>query len=362
MWAHQYFQAVNQVNAVNVTQEGLNPDRPEHLYQDGDPALESYFGGGENGGCCTANNGQGWPKYVLRAVYTTAKDNGIAVALFAPVRIQLGPKTVLLVNTDYPFSDRVEILIRGPLEAATPLRARIPGWAHAAGVYHNGVKLASPPKNGTMLEGISCSSTTAATALCNLTLALNPEIRLESWFGNSVSVLRGPLLFSGYIGNNVTNYNRCEDYPYGPLPCPSRPNRPKKAGWFGVTSEQPYNLALVVKDLKNPASSFKLDAPGLRCRVVPSAAVWPACGLTTPTTCIRECDTPFNRTAFPMTMEAEGRLVEGWGYAKGSVVEMSPPPKSPACAKPGACGVDTVKLLLVPHGATALRVGSFPVA
>ena len=211
MWAHQYFQAVNQVNAVNVTKEGKGNDRPEHLYQDGDPALESYFSGGENGGCCTANNGQGWPKYALRAVYKTPADQGIAVALFAPVRIQLGPRTALLVNTDYPFSDRVEVLVQGPLKVDTPLRVRIPGWAHAADVWHNGVKLGSSPKNGTMLDGISCSSNAtagSALALCNVTLELNPKIRLESWYGSSVSVFRGPLLFSGYIGNNFTDYNR----------------------------------------------------------------------------------------------------------------------------------------------------------
>ena len=36
MWAHQYFQAVNQFRAVNVT-DG------RHLYQDPFPSHESFF-------------------------------------------------------------------------------------------------------------------------------------------------------------------------------------------------------------------------------------------------------------------------------------------------------------------------------
>ena len=63
-----------------------------------------------------------------------------------------------------------------------------------------------------------------------------------------------------------------------------------------------------------------------------------------------------------MTIAAKARVVTGWGYANGSQVEMDAPPPSPACAEPGSCSTDTVDVLLVPHGATALRVGSFPVA
>ena len=52
----------------------------------------------------------------------------------------------------------------------------------------------------------------------------------------------------------------------------------------------------------------------------------------------------------------------GWGMEPGSDVEATPPPASPACAaEAGACG-PPAKVLLVPHGSTALRIGSFPVA
>lgn len=52
MWQHQYFQATNQWHATNVSDH-------DHTYQDSAGNLESFFSGSDQGGCCTANNGQG---------------------------------------------------------------------------------------------------------------------------------------------------------------------------------------------------------------------------------------------------------------------------------------------------------------
>jgi hypothetical protein len=52
MWQHQYFQAVNMWHATNVSDH-------KHTYQDSQGNLESFFSGSDQGGCCTANNGQG---------------------------------------------------------------------------------------------------------------------------------------------------------------------------------------------------------------------------------------------------------------------------------------------------------------
>ena len=51
MWQHQYFQATNQWLATNVSSH-------QHLFQDSQGNLESFFSGSDQGGCCTANNGQ----------------------------------------------------------------------------------------------------------------------------------------------------------------------------------------------------------------------------------------------------------------------------------------------------------------
>ena len=47
-----------------------------------------------------AQNGQGWPKFALRSVFTTA-DGGVAVSLFNPIRAELGAGAVLVVDTEH---------------------------------------------------------------------------------------------------------------------------------------------------------------------------------------------------------------------------------------------------------------------
>ena len=70
-------------------------------------------------------------------------------------------------------------------------------------------------------------------------------------------------------------------------------------------------------------------------------------------------------TYYATTFTCEPQLslgqVVGWGMEPKSDVEATPPPDSPACTAAGACG-PLSKVLLVPHGSTALRIGSFPVA
>ena len=48
-------------------------------------------------------------RYVLRSVYRTPADGGIAVGAFVPLRVQLGADSVLLVDTDYAFEDSVAV-------------------------------------------------------------------------------------------------------------------------------------------------------------------------------------------------------------------------------------------------------------
>lgn len=352
---------VNQWRAINTT-DGLDA----HLYQDTNPHLETYFSASDEGGCCTANNGQGWPKLALRTVYRTPDDNGLAVGAFSPVRVQLSERSVLLVDSDYPFEDTVRVLVTGlgltsPTSAPTPLRVRIPVWAVRAQAWHNGVELPQHAvRNGTMLKVIC-----APAILCNVTVATNPTIRLERWYNDSVSVLRGSLLFSLFIGHNFTRYKGHANVP-GRAVTPRGPGpTPAEAAWYGATSTMPPNLALVVKDADNPATSFALSTPGLPCTVTPTGANWPHCALLTPATCVRSCAAPFNHTGWPLYLTATARQVMRWGFANRTKLEAAPPPHSPACAgatdKNVVCG-DPVAVILVPHGATDLRVGSMPLA
>jgi hypothetical protein len=365
-------------------------------------------------GCCTSNNGQGWPKLALRVVFTTPDDDGVAIGIFAPVRAQLSPGTVLVVDTDYPAADIVTVLLsrdnggvkttaavrtlRGaaattgtaasagagsdatntgatagaPTDTstsrATPLKIRIPTWAVNATAWFNGVKLPQASvRNGTMLVR-SCAG---GLPLCNFTLDLAPRVRMESSFSSTVAVYRGPLLFCADLGRNFMDYSPgCEQPPYyqdgctdlGPEP------RPAAAGWWGVSATRLFNLALV-----KPAESLVPThrRSSLDCTVGAlgsgNRTDWPACALTTPAACIRQCDSPFAglQSAVsppPTVLQGVAREVKGWTMASGSDIEADVPPASPACSVVGACSDTDIKLTLVPFASTELRVASFPVA
>ena len=68
---------------------------------------------------------------------------------------------------------------------------------------------------------------------------------------------------------------------------------------------------------------------------------------------------PFNHSGWPIGVRARIRPLPSWGINTNAA---DLPPPSPACASPSdACG-EAEEVLLVPHGATDLRIGMFPLA
>ena len=67
---------------------------------------------------------------------------------------------------------------------------------------------------------------------------------------------------------------------------------------------------------------------------------------------------PWNHTGWPTVIHATVRPLPSWGVVNGSATE---PPPSPACAGNATCG-DAYDVVLVPHGATDLRIGMLPLA
>ncbi|MHA2184187.1 MAG: beta-L-arabinofuranosidase domain-containing protein, partial [Promethearchaeota archaeon] len=101
MWAHQYDQQVNQVQAKRVK-------KPIYTTNGKD---SNIYGLEPNYGCCTANMHQGWPKFVEYGLW--AKDNdGLVCLAYSPCKISTNltvNNKVRVINieetTDYPFSD-----------------------------------------------------------------------------------------------------------------------------------------------------------------------------------------------------------------------------------------------------------------
>lgn len=126
MWAHQYDQQVNQIECSAQSNDDVpfNSNNGEaHLF-----GLEPHYG------CCTANHGQGFPKFAERSVMRC--KNGLVILSPTPAEVRAcvgGENVELSVISDYPFKSRFEIVWKQKNHAgSTPgeaLKIRIPSYA-----------------------------------------------------------------------------------------------------------------------------------------------------------------------------------------------------------------------------------------
>ena len=314
MWAHQYLQAVNQITAKK--------QHPHVWTHDRDDA--ERFGLEPNFGCCTANFNQGWPK-LAGHIFWRATGGGVAVGIFAPASLVLPNQTEtggggsLRVVTDYPFEDEIEIIAQ--IEKPMQLYVRVPGWADKAelAMTFDGsapVRELLHAKNGTFVRVQALPPST------RVTLKLRPTTRLEQWAkGGGYSVHRGALMFSLPIAPNFT----VAAHHFGDQ---------TMSNDYDTTAASAWRFALAANPSR-PAPFFQVTRHGLR----PDGA-------------------PFNHSGYTVVLHARVRPLPSWGGTLGSAAE---PPHSPACLASGACG-EVQKVQLVPHGATDLRVGMFPLA
>lgn len=120
MWTHQYDQQVNQIACVPFEGKGVfaTNGKESNLF-----GLEPHYG------CCTANFGQGWPKFFRSAYMRT--DGGIAINSPLPAKLQTivnGHEVCLDCQSDYPFRNTFTIIYNGDCN----LSLRIPAWAEPA--------------------------------------------------------------------------------------------------------------------------------------------------------------------------------------------------------------------------------------
>ena len=115
MWAHQYVQMSNQISCQKFPGRSLfRTNGPEaHL-----------FGLEPNYGCCTANMGQGWPKFALAAFYQ--KNDVIFSALGVPCALKCAAADITL-DTEYPFRNEWNYHVKAHSDFI--LRVRKPSFA-----------------------------------------------------------------------------------------------------------------------------------------------------------------------------------------------------------------------------------------
>ncbi|MBQ8642198.1 MAG: glycoside hydrolase family 127 protein [Clostridia bacterium] len=130
MWTHQYDQQVNQIACQRF------PGR-SHFRTNG--AEAHLFGLEPNYGCCTANMGQAWPKFVLSAFRRTR--TGIECPMMVPAKLDTkirGKNVALSIDTEYPFRHTGTYTVTAAEPVVFTLKIRVPAWAKGCTV--NGEK------------------------------------------------------------------------------------------------------------------------------------------------------------------------------------------------------------------------------
>ena len=318
---HKGIHYITSANSVSI-----EDDSKRHAqFDNGTFPMQGFMPGIHNYRCCPHNYPMGWPYYAENLTLATA-DNGLCASLYAAsdvmARVGAAATSVTLRETsDYPFRDTVEFTVTAAGQKATtfPLYLRIPGWAEGATVAVNGV----PARAQSPLVPDSYARVERAWRVGDkVTLRLPMRIRVDTWAqnGDSVSVDRGPLSYSLLIGEKTVRHDQSDSKGTG-----------VSDAWpeTDVLPTTPWNYGLVL-DPAHPAASLAVEqTPG------------PIAGQ------------PFTPETAPIKLVAWARRIPDWKADTDDVV-------TPLQASPVRSTEPTVKVTLIPMGATLLRITAFP--
>lgn len=300
MWAHQYNQEPNQVEC-SLHRRPWTTDGPEsNLY-----GLEPNFG------CCTANFHQGWPKFANSLFMLTGDqgsdaNDGLVAAVYAPCEVRAivrGTHVHVVEETDYPFRERIKLTVNPDASLHFPLQLRIPAWALDARISVNGQD----------------EKTSAPGSFARIDREWHPGDRVEirfpmlpratQGFNQSVSIDRGPLVFSLGIGESWVKMRE----------------RGMTADWQ-VFPTNAWNYALAL-DPEDPAKAISTTESEV-------GAV------------------PFSRRQLPVELHVKARKLDSWLAEDGAA---NPVPLSPVQSNN-----TEESLSLIPYAAAKLRITAFP--
>ena len=121
MWTHQYDQMSNQIECSRI---------PGRAHFGTNSADAHIFGLEPNFGCCTANFGQGWPKFARSAFYKTEQGLISAVAVPSEVHIDWkGSPVGVTLETEYPFRNSFRYTVAVKEKGDFVLEVRVPSFA-----------------------------------------------------------------------------------------------------------------------------------------------------------------------------------------------------------------------------------------
>jgi hypothetical protein len=94
--------------------------------------------------CCVANNSRVLPNYIMN-MWMATPDFGLAATLYGPCKVKSevasDVTTEIICQTNYPFSESIQMTVNPSQSAEFPIYLRIPDWCESATVKLNGKTL-----------------------------------------------------------------------------------------------------------------------------------------------------------------------------------------------------------------------------
>jgi len=262
--------------------------------------------------CCQHNVAFGWP-YFSEHLWMATPGNGIAAVLYSAstVTAKVGDGTEVRISetTEYPFSGIVEFKVSSSTGVRFPFFLRVPGWCKEPRVQVNRKAVELKP---TPLSWIVLERNWKDGDVVRLELPAQTTVNVWKKNGNSVSVYRGPLVYSLKIGERWERNGGTNEWPA-----------------LEVFPATPWNYGLLV-DQRNPAQSFQVVS-----RKAPLAFQ------------------PFTPDNAPLVIQAKGKRIPQWTLeGNGLVKEIQ--------GSPVHSDQPIETITLIPMGCARLRISAFP--
>jgi DUF1680 family protein len=306
----QYFQQANQVMLT----------RHAHNFDVNHNGTDVCYGLLTGYPCCTSNMHQGWPKFTQNLWYATA-DKGIAALLYSPsevtTKVTGGKQVTIKEETGYPFGETIRFTIstgkNNSLEF--PFHLRIPAWCSKAAISVNGKLEQSPAGN----QIVQISREWKNGDVLELTLPMH--IFKNTWYENSISVERGPIVYGLKIGEQVQlEKNTKDSIAYG-------------SSYYTVKPTTPWNYGLPAKGKADFEGSFTVEQQK-------GTVAY-----------------PWTQNNAPVLLKTKARRIPDWQLYN----DMTGPLPYSIIYNEGVPKEKEEEIILIPYGCTKLRISQFPV-